>query len=418
MKNVALYPFTPNGSITAPPSKTTAHRLIISAGLKNGKTKIYGVGNSDDVNATISCLQSLGAKIEREKDYITVEGIKKVNSVCELDAGESGSTLRFLMPVVCALGVNAKFLGRGELLKRPNKPLIDLLSSHGIHEKDYSFSGKLSSGKYIIDASISSQYVSGLLFALPLLNGNSTLKLKGKTVSKNYILSTLKVLNLSGIKYKKIFRKFIIKGNQNYLPPDEVFVDGDFSGASAILAIGAIGGKATVKGLDFNSVQPDRAIVETLKKIGCKTEITKSGITTYKRELKPFKVSVENTPDLAPVLCSLATYTGGKCEISGVERLKYKESDRIKAILDMLSSVGVKCEYKDKKIVVYGGVVKGGKINSYNDHRIVMASTVLSVKVQDKIEIVGADAVKKSYPEFFEDIKKLGGKIDVDMDRR
>lgn len=410
---VNLKPFSPSGQIVAPPSKSVAHRLLICSALAKGKTEIKNVGNSADVIATCSCLNSLGAKVILKGGNATVYGIERANNSPILNCNESGSTLRFLMPVVCALGVNSTFTGSQKLLSRPSKVLTDELSRHGVTVDGWNFSGRLESGKFVIDASVSSQYVTGLLFALPLLNGDSQIVLQGEIVSKDYIEITLSALDKFSIKYEKSGNSIIIKGNQEFKSPKTLTVEGDWSGASFPLALGAIGGKVSVLGLDVNSKQGDKEILNVLKKFGAKVQIDGDCVTVTKGETKAFCQDFENIPDLAPVCAVLSACAQGESVFTGIQRLKIKESDRVKTTLNMLKSAGVTAYEKDGKMIIVGSKIKGGIFDGANDHRIVMSSAVIASIASGESTILGSRAIDKSYPEFFRDYNLLGGKADV-----
>lgn len=415
-----ITPFTPNGCITAPPSKSVAHRLIILAALKEGRTEIHNVGNSEDVLATLNCVKNLGAKVEIFDDFVAIKGIKDVAVASNLPCNESGSTLRFMIPVSCSLGANATFFGTEKLLSRPNQKLFELLSAKGIKIEGYNFEGQLSAGKYEIDSTISSQYITGLLLALPNLDGDSQIVLKGETVSKDYINITLSAMDLAQIKYQKTADAFIVYGNQKSNLPDKITVEGDWSGAAFLLVLGAIKGQITVKNLDVNSKQGDKKIAKILADIGANVSFDGNQITVKESKLNAFEVDCQDIPDLAPIICVLASATNGECKIKNVERLKFKESDRIKTTLEFLQQAGIKANYKDGTITVYGNGAKfkGATYNGSNDHRVVMCQSVMSALANGESEIKGCQAINKSYVSFFEDLKKLGGKIDVQMERR
>lgn len=405
------------GKVIAVPSKSYAHRLLISASLKKGKTVIKNVGESLDVLATVNCLNSLGAKISLKKGNAIVYGIEKPNDNAILDAGESGSTLRFLLPIVCALGVKAEFQGRGRLLKRPNDKLIETLNTNGSLVEGVTTNGKLLPGVYKLDASISSQYVSGLLLALPLLDGDSELVLEGNIVSKNYIDITLEVLRLSGIKVIKTENGFKIKGNQEYRLQKVVKCENDWSSACFPLVAGAIGKKVTVQGLNLTSVQGDKTILEVLKDTGARVKLSKNKVIVFGGEKKGFSVNIEHAPDLAPVLSVLASDCNGESKIFGVERLKIKESDRIKAILETLNKAGIQASYNGEYLKIIGNEPKRADYDGFNDHRIVMSAVLLSSLAGGVSTVSDANAVDKSYPSFYKDIRRLGGKYNVKMER-
>ncbi len=411
--NVKIQPFTAFGEIKAPPSKSFAHRLLIGASLKKGKTLIKNVGNSADVIATINCLNALGAQISIVDGNAEVKGIDKLKKGQTLNCNESGSTLRFLMPISCALGADSVFCGSQKLLSRPSELLIDELERHGVFCSNYKFTGKLKSGKYFIDGSVSSQFVTGLLFALPLLDGESELTIVGDLVSLDYVNITLEVLTECGIVYKKSGNKFVICGNQEYKLPNEVCVEGDWSGSACALVLGATCGQVTLSGLNLNSAQGDKRILEVIKKAGGEISVLDDKVTVKKDKLQAFEYNFENAPDIAPVCAGLASVCDGQSVLSGISRLKIKESDRIFSILQVLESAKIKAKHEDNAIKIVGSKVNSAKFTCQNDHRIVMLATILCALANGESEIVDAQAINKSYTAFFEDIDKLGGKVDV-----
>ena len=412
---VKISPFSASGEIVAPPSKSVAHRLIISALLKKGKTLIKNVGSSADVLATLSCVKNLGANVIKTADGVLIEGVTKPLKGAVLDCNESGSTLRFLMPVASALGADALFTGSERLMARPSDALISVLEMHGIKRDGNRLVGKLTSGKFEIDSSISSQYVTGLLLALPILDGDSQIVLKGETVSKDYIEITLSVLEKCGIEYKKSGYNIFIKGNQEYNLPDEIAVEGDWSGAAFPLVLGAINGCVTVAGLDTNSKQGDREILEIIKKAGAMVKVDGDKVTVSTSELVAFKQNFENIPDLAPICAVLASVANGESRFSGIERLKIKESDRVLTTLAILKVAGIFAKEENGEIVINGGKIQGGIYDGANDHRIVMSEAVISSVASGDSVIIGSGAIAKSYPEFFEHLRLLGGKINGDI---
>lgn len=410
---VKITPFIPYGEITAPPSKSVAHRLLISAGLKKGKTLVKNIGESLDVKATLSCLEKLGAKVTVLNGDALIEGFKNPNKGEVLNCNESGSTLRFLMPIACALGANCTFTGSEKLLSRPSVALIDQLSKHGISVDGYSLKGQLLGGKFDIDASVSSQYITGLLFALPLLERDSQINLIGEIVSKDYINITLSVLDLSGIKYQMSGNSIFIKGNQQFNLPNEVTVEGDWSGSAFPLVLGTKRGQVTVKGLNCDSMQGDKKILDILKSAGAIVTQSENSVTVKGGNLTAFDENFENIPDLAPICAMLSALADGKSTLSGISRLKIKESDRVLTTLKVLLTAGITASENDGEIIIFGGKVQCGVYNGENDHRIVMASAVLSAYGDGDSVINGAEAIEKSYPKFFEDLKALGGVVEI-----
>ena len=439
--NVGISKFSAKGSVVAPPSKSFAHRLLIAAALKKGRTVIKNIGSSADVARTCDCLTALGAKITIENGNAEVCGIENLTAVGEvggdffggeyfedkhlgkvivLNAGESGATLRFLMPVVAALGIRAEFVCDGGLLRRPVGEMINVLSAHGEKiektSRGYVLSGKIHHGKYVIDCSVSSQFASGLAFALPLLSGESTLEITGKPSSESYFDMTLSVLEQSGIKFKKSGYKSIIFNKSDYCLPDETTIPGDFSSAAFMLALGALGGDVTVSGLDRFSLggQGDEKIIDLLSRFGAEVTVGNDFVRVAHKDINPIDADFSDTPDLAPVVCALAAFAQGKSEFRGVERLKYKESDRLSAIVDMLGKAGIKEEYSNGVLTFFGGEPKGGAtFEGFGDHRMVMASAVLASGIEPTSMVKNTECVSKSYPDFFADFGRLGGKIDV-----
>ncbi len=425
--NATISKFSANGSVVAPPSKSLAHRLLIAAALKNGRSVIKNAGSSADVARTCDCLTALGAKITVENGNAEVHGIQNLvgekifgKKIFVLNVGESGSTLRFLMPVAAALGIRAEFVCEGGLLRRPMDEMISVLSARGENiektSRGYFLSGKIRSGKYVIDCSVSSQFASGLAFALPLLNGESTLEIIGEPSSESYFEMTLNVLEQSGIKFKKVGYRSIIFNKSEYYPPDETAVSGDYSSAAFMLALGALGGDVTVSGLGGlgNGGQGDEKIIDLLRLFGAEVTVGNDFVKVARKNLNPIEADFSDTPDLVPVICAMAAFAQGKSVFRGVERLKYKECDRLFAIVDMLGKTGIKTEYKGGILTVFGGEPKGGAaFEGFGDHRIVMASAIFASALEPACVIKNAECVSKSYPDFFADFRRLGGKIDV-----
>ncbi len=410
-----IKPFESDGTVIAPPSKSFAHRAIILSALSKGDTYVKNVGNSADVNATLNCVKALGAKVQLMGDGVIITGIEKLPETVHLDFGESGSTMRFLIPVVCALGVKATFTGRGKLLQRPNEVLYRVLMRHGSAVYGQKISGKLGAGKFKIDARISSQYVSGLLMALPLLKQKSTIILKGTPVSSDYIRMTLDLLGAFNIQYKEEKNALTIESGFDFVSPKEITVEGDWSSAAFPLCYGALMGNVTVGGLNLNSKQADKKILTTLQNYGAKVTCLGDKVTVQSAEKRSLVIDVNGMPDLAPVLASIMAYANGVSALVGVDRLRIKESDRLQAIMQNLDIAGVKYEYIKYKntLHIYGGKPKGGDYLGFNDHRMVMSACVMASRADGNSTVTDAEAVVKSYPEFFENLKKIKGEWDV-----
>ncbi len=393
--NIKVQPSKMSGKINAIASKSFAHRILICDFLcGNNLRKEFNGFCSKDILATYNCLSD----------------IKSGKSV--LDCDESGSTLRFLIPLCAGLGGEFTFLGRGRLLSRPNTELLNSLSKFGIKFEENSncikIWGTLSAGEFEIRGDISSQYVSGLIMALATKENDSKIILTSPLASKPYVDITLSVLSGYRVKIESTDYGYFIKGGQKF----KGFFDaeGDWSNMAFYLVLGAINDKITVSGLNLDSVQGDKKILEILKSANANVEAQKDEITVSKSELHGFTMDANDCPDLVPICASLGALASGKTVINNIERLRIKESDRVKSTIEMLKSFGIKAEENGGSMIIYGGAPKGGIINSFNDHRIVMASAVLSSVACGESEIVQADAVNKSYPTFFDDFNSLGGK--------
>lgn len=406
-----IKPFTASGEVFAPPSKSFAHRYIVSAFLSGKKCVIENVGDSDDVKSTVGAVKSLGGELDYDGDTVTFYGRHNVKKAT-VDCGESGSTLRFLLPVACALNVSATFTGKGRLLDRPINAIRETLESQGAKIDGYTTSGGLKCGKYYLDASQSSQYVSGLLFALSVLDGESEIILCGKNVSAGYVDATVSVLKKFGVKVEKTDTGYKVTGGYKGL--EKAVVEGDWSGAAFMLSIGVLCGKVTVKNIAYPSLQPDCKIVKILQDFGGKITVEGDRVTAEKGELKGGnRIYCEDCPDLAQVVCAVAAFCNGKTVVSGIERLKIKESDRIQAILKMLETANVCAKYSTDKIEITGGKVSGGDFDGGLDHRTVMSSAVLACAGNGVSTVSGAEACAKSYPQFFKHLTYLGGKENV-----
>ena len=414
--NLKVKPSSIVGEITAPPSKSFAHRILISAFLSGSEITVKNVGKSVDASVTLNALKTLGATVLESEDKVTIKKSSLPTEKVIIDCKESGSSLRFLLPVVSALGLNAEFTGAKRLLERPIKELVDALNINGANIDGLTVNGKLKSGVYTVDGGISSQYITGLLLALSCVDGESEIIIDGTLVSEPYVDITLAVLSEFGVWFKKTERGYKIRGG--YSPKKHQFVvEGDWSGASFTLALGAIGSQVAVKGLNANSVQGDRKIVDILKSFGASVEISEYAVTVKGGNLKGITVDMEDVPDLVQIVSVIASYASGKTTLVGVDRLRLKESDRIKAVIDSLSAVGIKVEYCNNSIIIYGGSPNGSVIDGGNDHRTVMSAVVMATFAKAESLVLGGNAINKSYPEFIKDYQKLGGIIDVDTKR-
>lgn len=407
---VTLEPSVLTGSISSIPSKSDAHRLIIASMLSDGATTLRLPTSSADIDATIGCINALGASIKKCGENLVIQG-KQFSDCALLDCSESGSTLRFIVPVASAISDTVSFTGKGRLPDRPIKELLDALRSNGAEfssdKLPFTKTGRLKSGIFTLPGNVSSQYITGLMFALPLLDGNSEIRLTSKLESSAYIDITLRALRRFGIEITQKGSSYFIKGNQKYVSPSSLAVDGDWSNSSYFLASGV-----TVTGLDTHSPQGDKGILEVFEKMGGKISYS-NGICVDLSDLTGCETDISEIPDTFPTLAVLATKAKGKTDFINGARLRIKESDRIETTAAMLTALGGKVEVHRDGMTVYGGKLHSGVVDGAGDHRIVMAAALASTLSDGIITVTGAEAVSKSYPSFFEDFKKLGGKCHV-----
>ena len=394
--------------IRAISSKSEAHRALICAALSDGECEIICTDTNADIDATVACLNSLGADIKRTEIGFSVKPIDEVKQGGTLECNESGSTLRFLLPLAAALGANCAFNMRGRLAARPLSPLYELLKSNGISlspqgSNPLEIKGKLTSGNYSVAANVSSQFVSGLLFALSVTEGESRLTLEGKIESAPYILMTLDALKLFGADVDfDGDRCFYIKGKSRLSSPKSVTIGGDWSNAAFFLVSGAIGeNKVTLLSLDESSRQGDKEIIDILSGMGAEIKKTVDGITVFPSKLKGIEIDAKNIPDLVPILAVAAAVAEGETKIFGAERLRLKESDRIESVCALLSSIGATVRETDDGMIIRGkSRLSGGEVDSYNDHRIAMSAAIASLVCDGAVKIKGFEAINKSYPTF------------------
>lgn len=389
------------GEVVIPPSKSAAHRALICSFLAGGGN-VSPIIDSNDMKATTQALKAI-ANEEKCVDCI-----------------ESGSTLRFIIPVAAALGKSVTFVGSGRLPERPIGDYLRLLPEHNVECESsgglpLKINGKLTAGDYKIAGNVSSQYITGLLLALPILDGDSRIILTTMLQSKPYVDMTVKIMNDYGVVVEETDYGYFIKGNQKYLKRDYV-VESDWSQAAFFLVAGAIGGDVTLKGLDLKSTQGDKEVVDILKRFGADIEVNESYIRSKKSNLTGIEIDATDIPDMVPSLAVAASFAKGETVIKGAERLRLKESDRIESVVSNLKKMGVDiCETPDG-MIINGGNVNGASLDGYNDHRIVMAFSVAALKAQGETEITYAMSINKSYPTFFDDYNSIGGSADVICD--
>lgn len=419
--NVTITPRVLGGTIPAVSSKSDAHRLLIAAALADKPTVLSCNVLSDDIRATAECLCALGAHVKYGENQMTVTpiGEGKAEQTVRLDCGESGSTLRFLLPVVSALGKGGIFSGHGRLPERPVTDLRNAMATHGVtFSPPWVFpietAGQLTAGKFTLKGNVSSQYVTGLLFALPLLSGDSEIELLPPVESKAYIDMTLSTLQTFGISVDVAENIYKIRGGQTYKSPEAVTVDGDWSNAAFFLTAGALGAPVTVTGLKLSSVQGDKAILDILQEMGAHIDVHGDAVTVSPAPLKGVQIDASGIPDLVPILSVAASFAHGVTVVQNAARLRIKECDRLAAVNECLTNMGVVCAESDDELVIWGGDgVRGGNVFSFNDHRMVMSMAIAASAARENTTIREAQAVKKSYPHFFADFEKLGGKANV-----
>lgn len=399
MSKVLLHSSELRGRVVVPPSKSAAHRALICSYLAGGGT-VKPIIDSNDMKATVGVINSL-----RNHE-------NSVNCI------ESGSTMRFMIPVASTLGRTITFNGEGSLLSRTVGEYINLLPKHNVEVScngylPMTISGKLKNGSFEVAGDVSSQYITGLLLALANLEGDSAVILTTELQSKPYVDMTVKVMKDYGVEVTETDFGYLIHGGQTFKKIDYT-VEGDWSQAAFFLVAGAINGDVEVCGLDMNSTQGDKAIIDVLKSFGADVQITENSVIVRKSDLKAVDINAVNIPDLVPIIAVMASFAEGRTIISGAQRLRYKESDRIESVVSNLRALGVEVEETEDGMIICGQcALKGAKLNGFNDHRILMAFSVASLAIEDEIEISDAQSINKSYPSFFEDYNKLGGKADV-----
>ena len=448
--DIKIKPSKLSGNVVIPPSKSFAHRALICAALSEGKSIVRNIELSDDIRATLEALEELGAKSKVGKTSkvenmsIEIEGIQIMNNDVHdinnnihnmnnnmhiINCNESGSTLRFMIPIAAALGYKCRFEMSGNLGKRPLDVYYDIFDKNGIKykrgENYLEIDGNLNAGEYDIPGNISSQFITGMLFALSMLEEDSLLKITDKIESKSYIDITLQCLKDFGIEIENNnYRKFRIKGNQKYKCRKEkqgynkYTVEGDFSQGAFFLCADAIGNDVNIKGLRRDSIQGDKATIDILERMGCERIYNECNDIKMKvNSLNSTVIDATDCPDIIPVLSVCAAFANGTTEIVNAKRLRIKECDRLSAINEELSKLGANIEEREDSLIIYGNgnkKLKGGcEVWSHKDHRICMMLSIASTICEEEIVIKDAECISKSYPRFFEDFEKLGGCVEV-----
>ena len=428
--DVTIEPHPLSGTVPAVASKSVAHRLLILAALADGTTDIDCNTTSKDIEATVRCLEALGARIARTRLGFRVRPIPRdasgtplPASGATLDCGESGSTLRFMLPVAAALGSPCALDGHGRLAERPISPLYEELASHGARLSQRGVlplrvEGGLAGGTFDIPGDVSSQYVSGLLMAAPLLPGGVRVRVSEPFESRAYVTITTDALRAFGVDVRVArereedgasFEVFEVEP-QAVRTPGTVAVEGDWSNSAFWLAAGAIAGPVSVTGLDAKSSQGDRAIVAAASLLGARARTEGGCATSERAALRGRTVSVAEIPDLVPPIAAMAAYAQGETRITDAARLRLKESDRLETVRAAIACMGGDATVEGDDLLVRGtGSLPGGVVDAANDHRIAMMAAVCAAHAQGPTTIRGAECVAKSYPTFFDDFRSLGG---------
>lgn len=419
--NAEIFPGSSSGEISIPPSKSFSHRAILCAALAQGESHISNVAFSEDIRATIACVKQLGAQVQKNGDTLLINGVgfrsvieRNVTEHMVIDCNESGSTLRFLIPVFALSGKHCRFTGKGRLMQRPQEVYAHIFAGQ---KKDFLVSesfietfDSLEAGVFTVNGNISSQFISGLLFALPLLDGDSIIKIEPPFASRSYVNLTLEMLRQFGIETVWLNDyALMIKGNQIY-SPQTYRVEGDYSQLAFFAVLAAVNHDLTLTDVNPISRQGDRAILDILKAFGASVQPVRNGWRVQHAPLTAHTIDLEDCPDLGPVLMVLAALSTGTTVIHNAGRLRLKESDRIAAMETELRKVGVEISSSQNTVTIQGGLRQKEPtvFDGHNDHRVVMSLAVLASVLPNPSLIRGADAINKSYPDFFNDLRRLG----------
>lgn len=408
--NQCITPGARTGQWAAVPSKSRLHRMLICAALSARPVTVTAGAAGADIDATIRCLRALGASITAGDGAWTVCGIDGVSPAqkrpqVRLDVGESGSTLRFLLPVVGALGRDACIRMHGRLPERPMEPLAGLLTAHEmeLHQNgaELTVSGTLRPGTFALAGNVSSQYLSGLCFALPLLDGDSTIRLTTELQSAAYLGMTLDAIRAAGVRIDAIDGGWRVPGGQKYAARSAV-AEGDWSNAAFPLCMGALGGAVTVTGVRADSAQGDRAICEILQRFGADVRVESDKVTVRPGSLHGIEVDASAVPDLVPAVAAVAAYAAGETRIVHAERLRLKESDRLRTVCAALTALGAEVIERPDGLIFHGvPQLRGGTVDAAGDHRIAMLAAVAAIRCTQPVTVCGAEAVAKSEPNFW-----------------
>lgn len=432
MEKIRIIPTKLKGTVLAPSSKSIGHREIICAGLAVGTSIVDNISMSKDIEATCRCLRALDVVIEEVPSKFAGRSALKVIGTGNLkaaeagaDCGESGSTLRFFIPLGALLDAPFTFTGHGKLVSRPLNAYYDIFAKQGLKYETaeaghlpLTVNGRLQAGLYQLPGNVSSQYVSGLLFALPLLDGDSVIEITSELESAAYVDMTLSCLAKYGIEITNendAHRRYLVKGGQKYQAMDSN-VEGDWSQAAFWTVGGSLGEAVTCSGVDFTSLQGDKAVVPIMEGMAADISVQGTDVVTISKTTKATVIDGANCPDIIPVLTVLAAVSEGTTEIINAGRLRIKECDRLAAITQELNKLGADITELPEGLIVKGkpeGLRGGAEVDAWNDHRIAMSLAIAAQKCVEPFTLTGASSVQKSYPEFWQDYKLVGGKIEV-----
>lgn len=405
------------GDVVIPPSKSLSHRAIIAAGLSQDTCQVDNIIQSQDIKATSKCMENMGAVFQVDENTLTIKGVKSPIELLdtEFDCHESGSTLRFMIPIAMLAGDTVTFKGRGKLTTRPLDPFFDIFDEQGL-KYDYKDSlplevtGSIKAGVFNIRGDISSQFITGLMYTLPLLKEKSIINITTPLESKGYLDLTMDVLKSFGVTIEnKNYKQFVIEGNQVF-KASNYRVEGDFSQVAFWIVAGLLNGD--IKCLDMNpeSSQGDKEVLDIVTRMLGQIKVDKDSIHVKKSDLKETLIDGSQCPDIIPVLSVLASVTPGVTRVINAKRLRIKECDRLHAMTSELNALGADIEELEDGMIIRGvDRLKGGKVKGWNDHRIVMSMAVASMVCDGDVYIEGCQAIDKSYPHFFEQFKALGG---------
>jgi len=394
--DISVSPSKLKGKIKVIPSKSYAHRVLIAAAVSDSPCEIDTTVFSEDIRATVNCIKELGAEVFEKENSLLINPIKEKKDFAELFCNESGTTARLILPVASVVSKKTTMTGSGRLPDRPMDELIDVLIKHGVsfsgRKMPFIFENEPTPGIFEIRGNISSQYISGLLYALPLLKEDSRIVLTTPLESAAYVEMTLEIMSAFGVKYEREETGFKVFCGK-YISPGKYSIEADWSNAAFFTVANSLGSEIEIENLNPKSIQADRKITEILES----TEIDASQI-----------------PDLVPILAVLAASRKTDTRIYNAGRLRIKESDRLYTVKTVLNAIGGNVEETSDGLIIHGsGKLKGGVADSFNDHRIVMSLAIASLICENPVVIKNAEAVKKSYPLFFEEFKRLGGKVNV-----